>query len=96
MENFNFLGIYLITINIFSFLTAGYDKIKAKHHGWRVSEKRIFFLAFIGGALGVYAGMKIFRHKTKHRLFTIGIPVLIVFNLAVIILFMLSSSAHSV
>ncbi|QAY68343.1 DUF1294 domain-containing protein [Paenibacillus protaetiae] len=58
----------------------GYDKQRAKHHEWRVPEKRLFGLGAIGGALGVWMGMRVWRHKTKHRSFTVGVPLLFLWN----------------
>lgn len=82
MDNLhNSLGAYVLIINILGFFTAGYDKLKAKYGKWRVPERRLFLLALMGGAIGVYTGMKVFHHKTKHRLFTVGIPVLIIINI---------------
>lgn len=75
------LPAYIMLINIGSFLTVGFDKRQAKAKAWRVPEKRFFFLSLIGGAIGTYAGMKAFRHKTKHPAFTIGIPLLIILNM---------------
>ena len=57
------------------------DKNKAKKGKYRISEKTIFIVAIILGAIGVYCGMYVFRHKTKHYLFTIGIPVCIALNI---------------
>lgn len=61
----------------------GYDKYNSANQKWRVPEKKLYTIALIGGAFGVYAGMKKFRHKTKHLSFNYGIPVLIVFNIIV-------------
>jgi uncharacterized membrane protein YsdA (DUF1294 family) len=73
------LGLF-IGLNIFSFILMGYDKYQAKKNNWRVSERNIFILALVGGALGVFSGMKFFHHKTRHRKFIYGIPFLIIIN----------------
>lgn len=70
----------IIAVNLFGFLLMGYDKQKAQNKGWRVPELNLFMLAFVGGALGVFLGMRVFRHKTKHYSFMIGIPLLIGLN----------------
>lgn len=57
------------------------DKNKAIHHEMRISEKSIFTLALLLGSTGVYAGMKKYRHKTKHLKFTILIPILVIINI---------------
>ncbi|MDQ6421608.1 DUF1294 domain-containing protein [Paenibacillus sp. LHD-117] len=74
----------LIVLNGFTFLLMGWDKRRAKQRGKRrVPEKRFFLLGAVGGALGVWYGMKAWRHKTQHRAFTVGIPYLIAVNLIV-------------
>ena len=67
---------YLIIINIITFLTYGIDKLKAMKHKWRISEKVLIGLAAIGGFVGAFAGMQMFKHKTKHLKFVIGVPVI--------------------
>lgn len=71
---------YLLAVNLVAFIIMGYDKTKAMHKERRVPEKRLFLIATIGGALGMLLGMRFFRHKTKHRSFTAGIPALLVLN----------------
>lgn len=78
-----YLIIYLVIINLIGFITMGIDKKRSQKHKWRISEMQIFITAIIGGAVGVQWGMKSFRHKTKHTKFTVGIPVLIILNIAV-------------
>lgn len=71
-----FFLIYFLIVNIISFVYFGIDKRKAKRGLWRIPEKTLFFLAMIGGSVGAIAGMFLFRHKTKHKTFTIGIPLI--------------------
>lgn len=78
------LIIFWLSINIFGFALTAYDKAKAKLKAWRVPEKWFFILAFLGGAWGIWAGMFVFRHKTKHTSFIIGIPLLGVLNVFLI------------
>lgn len=59
-----------------------YDKKQSKKRRRRVSERRIFAYAALGGAAGVWAGMLVFRHKTKHGKFLIGVPALLAVNAA--------------
>lgn len=68
--------LYLVVINIFTFFVYGVDKIKAKYDRWRISERTLLLLALIGGFVGAFAGMQVFRHKTQHRKFTIGVPII--------------------
>ncbi len=84
VDFYSLLAAYLIIINILSLLMFGYDKLKAKKNGWRIPESRFFILGLLGGAVGIYTGMRIFRHKTKHMLFIVGIPLLVVLNLVII------------
>lgn len=77
-----FLWIYMIAINIGSFLVMRHDKSQAKKSRQRVPEKTLFILAVLGGALGIWGGMQVFRHKTKHLSFVLGVPVLFIWNVA--------------
>lgn len=58
----------------------GYDKRQAIKGRWRTPEARFFLFALFGGAIGIYAGMQVWRHKTKHTSFRLGIPFLIIVN----------------
>lgn len=80
--------IYLIIVNALSFLLMLIDKQKAKKDRWRIPEKTLITAALLGGSLGGIAGMKLFRHKTKHPKFSIGLPVILAVQivLAVVIL----------
>ena len=75
---------YLILINIATFIIYGLDKYFAIHDMWRISEKALIALAAAGGSVGAYVAMYTFRHKTKHQLFTIGVPVLFVCQVVVL------------
>ena len=68
---------YLILINLTAFLAFGLDKWKAKRNAWRVKEATLIGLAIIGGSVGALLGMKVFHHKTLHKKFTIGIPLIL-------------------
>ena len=70
--------LWLVAINAAGFLLMGLDKWKAKRGAWRISEKTLFTTASLGGTVGVIAGMKTFRHKTRHGQFKYGLPVLLV------------------
>ncbi|HHX12601.1 MAG TPA: DUF1294 domain-containing protein [Clostridiales bacterium] len=62
-------------MSIIGFVTMGIDKYKAKAKQWRIPEKTLLLVAFIGGGIGTAIGMKTFRHKTKHPKFTILVPL---------------------
>lgn len=68
--------VYVMGVNLIAFYCMGSDKQRAKKREWRIAESTLFFLAAIGGAFGVWAGMYTFRHKTKKQPFVIGIPLL--------------------
>ena len=72
----NILWIYLVVINIIGFFAMGLDKEKAKAGAWRIPEKVLLGIAVIGGSVGVWAGMEIFHHKTKHWYFKKGLPMI--------------------
>ena len=80
--------VYLVLINVVAFASMGIDKYKAKHKKWRIQEKTLFLLAIIGGSLGALYGMHLFRHKTKHFSFILGMPLILAIQivLAVIII----------
>ena len=68
------IGMYLLAINILTFVVFGVDKYKAIKKQYRVPEKTLFLLAVMGGSAGALAGMFTFRHKTRKWYFRIGIP----------------------
>ena len=73
--------IYLIIINIISFLGMGWDKRLAKKSKWRTPEASLFSVAFLGGTIGSLLGMYTFRHKTKKPLFKFGMPAMLIVNI---------------
>lgn len=79
--------IYLFVINIITFLAMGIDKWKAKRNHWRIKEKTLLILVFLGGGIGGISGMYLFRHKTKKAQFYIGFPTIIIFQIVCIILY---------
>ena len=76
------IAAYLVLINLIAFCAMGIDKRRAKRDAWRVRESTLFILAAIGGSIGAIAGMRLFRHKTKHRTFTIGLHAILILQLA--------------
>lgn len=77
--------VYFIAINLIGFLAMFIDKQKAKRGAWRIPEKSLFILTMLGGGFGTIAGMYLFRHKTKKLYFTIGFPVILITEIALII-----------
>ncbi|WP_017726634.1 DUF1294 domain-containing protein [Halalkalibacterium ligniniphilum] len=72
---------YFIVVNVLGYFVMGIDKQKARQQKRRIPERTLFLLALFGGSLGIYGGMKQFRHKTKHRTFSVGMPLLILAQL---------------
>ena len=76
--------IYLIVINMLTFCVYGIDKRKAIRKQWRVPERTLLFLAVIGGTIGALAGMQVFRHKTRHLKFKLGVPGILVVQVIIL------------
>lgn len=76
---------YLFTINLIAFIVMGIDKSKARKRKWRISEKTLISIAVIGGSFGMLIGMYYFRHKTKHNLFRIGVPIILITEIILIV-----------
>lgn len=76
---------YLIAINTITFLVYGLDKLKAKKGKWRIPESTLLLLAIIGGSIGAFLGMKVWHHKTMHKKFKYGIPLIIILQLGVLL-----------
>ena len=70
--------LYVIGINIVSFLLFAVDKYKAVHHLWRISEFSLLLISFLGGGLGAFMAMNIFHHKTRHLQFRLLIPLFMI------------------
>ena len=73
---------YLLAVNIATFFLYGIDKYKAKKGKWRVSEATLLMMAVIGGSIGAWAGMRLWHHKTMHKKFKYGIPLIIIMQVA--------------
>ena len=76
---------YLLIVNAVAFLLMLIDKIKARKNLWRIKESTLMLWAAIGGSIGALAGMYTFRHKTLHRKFTIGIPLILAAQIAAVV-----------
>ena len=77
---------YLIAINIVTFIVYGIDKVKAMKGKWRISEATLLILAAIGGSIGALLGMKVWHHKTMHKKFKYGLPLILLVQIALIAL----------
>lgn len=72
------LAVWLILTNLFGFIQMFADKRRAQRDKWRIPEKQLFLVAAIGGSVGSILGMQVFRHKTKHKSFVIGMPAILI------------------
>ena len=95
--------IYLVAINIATFFMYGIDKWrstsgrllptgrkKAKNSKWRIRETALLGLAVLGGSIGAWLGMKVWRHKTQHKKFNYGVPAIIIVQLALIVYYIIT------
>ena len=83
MKLWQIITIYLILINLIGLITMGLDKSKARRGVWRIPEKTLFLISLIGGSIGTWAGMYLFRHKTKHWYFVVGMPAILILQVVI-------------
>lgn len=77
--------LYLLLINAAAFVLMLADKRKARKNRWRIPERTLILSAVFGGSIGALLGMYTFRHKTKHLKFTLGIPAILIAQIALAI-----------
>ena len=77
--------IYFLVINLLAAAVCALDKYSAINGGWRVRENTLFALCLLGGSVGMYLTMRLIRHKTRHKRFMIGIPLIIILQSAVLL-----------
>mgnify|MGYP001054173293 CR=1 FL=1 len=78
------LALYAIIVNIVGFAEMGVDKRRARKGAYRIPEANLFLTALAGGSIGCILGMYTFRHKTKHLSFVIGMPAILIVQLAAV------------
>jgi uncharacterized membrane protein YsdA (DUF1294 family) len=78
---------YLAIINVVTFFVYGIDKWKAKRAKWRIPESTLLGMAALGGSVGAWLGMKTWHHKTLHKKFKYGIPLILFVQIALMIWF---------
>ena len=83
-EIFKIVIIYLAVMNLTGLVLMKVDKMRARKGAWRIPEKTLFAVSIIGGSVGTWAGMYLFRHKTKHWYFVIGMPLILVLQIAAV------------
>jgi len=80
---------YIIITNIIGFLIMNIDKKRAVNKKWRIKESTLILISLIGGSVGMLFGMKIFHHKTKKKLFSVGVPLILVLQITAAALILL-------
>ena len=78
----------LAAINVITFMVYGIDKLKAKKGKWRIPEATLLLLAIVGGSIGAWCGMKVWHHKTMHKKFKYGVPLILVLKIGVLFYFL--------
>ncbi len=73
--------LYLIVINLSTFILFGMDKRKAVNKKWRIPESTLLGLSIIGGSVGSFLGMNLFKHKTKKLYFKFGLPIILILQI---------------
>lgn len=79
------ITIYLLIINLITFLVMYIDKKRAEKGEWRIKESTLFLLTIIGGSIGGIVGMYVFHHKTKKLKFSIGFPTILIVQIILLI-----------
>lgn len=79
------LPVYLAIMTIVGLVIMKADKIRAQKKKWRISEATLFLVSLLGGSLGTWMGMYVFRHKTKHWYFVIGMPLILIGHIALLV-----------
>ena len=80
-----YILIYFTLINLLAFIRFWVDKSAAQSGQWRISEKALIIVSMLGGSIGSLVSMNIFRHKTKKMKFVLGIPIILILQIAFII-----------
>lgn len=93
MEYLPYIGLYLLIINALTFVIYGVDKFRAVKNRWRIPEATLIMLAVIGGSVGAALAMYVFRHKTMHALFFVGVPGILLFQLVIAVWLVLEMAA---
>lgn len=85
---FTIIKAYLVLVNAFALLLMLADKNKARRGAWRIPEATLIGIAIAGGSIGAVLGMHLFRHKTKHRKFYIGLPLILILQVLLVLFLM--------
>lgn len=77
-KNYKYLLIYLAVISLISVIVCAADKSRAKKGKWRIKESTLFLLSALGGSAAMYITMRAIHHKTLHKRFMVGIPLIMI------------------
>lgn len=81
----NIIAVYLAAMTIAGLGVMALDKWRAIYHKWRISERTLFVVALLGGSAGTWAGMYLFHHKTRHKQFVIGMPIIFIVQMGIVV-----------
>ena len=81
---------FILIVNVLTFLLYGIDKWKAKRSRWRIPESVLLGMAAVGGSVGAWLGMRVWRHKTQHKKFRYGVPAILVAQIVLLVCFFLA------
>ena len=87
----NWAVAWLIAASIVAFLITLWDKNRARRREWRVQESSLWLIALLGGSLGMFITMLVIGHKTRHKPFVIGLPLLVLLQVGLIYLLLRSN-----
>ena len=76
---------FIAILNVITFLIYAIDKWQAKKNRWRIPESILLLLAVLGGSIGALMGMKIWHHKTMHKKFKYGIPLIMILQIGMLL-----------
>ena len=79
--------IYLLFINVIAFFIYGIDKRRARKGQWRISENTLLGVALLGGSVGALFGMSVFHHKTRKKKFNVGVPMILVMQVVILLIY---------
>lgn len=85
MLNWNYISYFFVALNVVTFFVYGIDKLKARRHKWRIPESTLLLLAVVGGSIGALLGMKLWHHKTQHKKFKYGLPLILLVQVVLIV-----------
>ena len=86
------MNILILGINILGFILMGYDKSQAIRKGWRIQERTLLLISILGGGIGVYIAMVLFRHKTQKKIFRLGVPFIFLLQLGLLFFYQVNGT----